>query len=134
MGRDTIIAGRTSSMSSAGISRRKRDGVANVSTPCRRRCSACVRYSSRLRARDADVAEAPLLLETGRIVERALVRKQAVLHAAEEHQRELEPLRRMQRHELHAVLVGLGLAVAGLEHGEREELGERRQVASTRRA
>ena len=82
-----------------------------------------------MRARDADVAEPALFLETGGVVQRALVREEAVLHAAEEQQRELEAFRRVQRHQLHAVLVRLGLAVAGLEHGERQELRERRQLA-----
>ena len=57
------------------------------------------------------------------------MRKETVFHAAEEQQRELEAFRRVQRHELHAVLVRLGLAVAGLEHGERQELCQRRQLA-----
>src|SRR6202008_120686 len=49
--------------------------------------------------------------------------------AAEEEQRELEALCRVQRHELDAVLISIGLAVAGFEHGERQELRQRRQIA-----
>ena len=56
------------------------------------------------------------------------MRKQAVLHAAEEQQREFEALGGVQRHQLHAVLMGVRLAVTRLEDGEREKLRERRQV------
>src|SRR5688572_10880480 len=85
-----------------------------------------------LGTRDADVAEAALLLETRGVVQRALMREQAVLHAAKEQQRELETLRGVQRHELYDVLIRVGLAVARLEHGEREKLRERRQVGLLR--
>src|SRR5690606_12622010 len=81
------------------------------------------------RARDADIAEPPLLLEARGIAERALMREQSVFHAAKEYEPELEAFGRMQRHELHAVLIRLGLAVARLEYREREELRERRQLA-----
>ena len=65
---------------------------------------------------------------------RALVRKQAIFHAAEEHHRELQSLGGVQRHHLHAVLPFLGLALAGLECGMREEGVQRRQLVASRRA
>ena len=68
-----------------------------------------------------DVAEPALLLEALHVGDRALVREQAVLQAAQEHHRELEALRGVQRHHLHAVLPLLGLAFAGLEHRVRQE-------------
>src|SRR5690606_14319893 len=49
------------------------------------------------RARDADVAKAPFLLEPGRIVQRALMREEAVLEPAKEDHFELETFGRMQR-------------------------------------
>ena len=77
-------------------------------------------------ARDADVGEAALFLEAVGVVERALVREQAIFETREEHQRELESLGGVQRHHLHAILPSLGLAFAGLEHGMGEERVERR--------
>jgi hypothetical protein len=73
----------------------------------------------------ADVAQPPLLLEPRRVLDRHAVREQALLDAADEHQRELEALGRVQRHELHAVVVLVGLGVAGLERGVRQEGVER---------
>ena len=54
-------------------------------------------------ARRADVAEAALFFEALGVVDRTLVREQAVFHAAQEHHRELEALGGVQRHHLHAV-------------------------------
>ena len=51
------------------------------------------------RPRDADVTEAAFLLELVGIAERAHVREDAVLEPGEEHDRELEALGRVQRHE-----------------------------------
>jgi hypothetical protein len=79
--------------------------------------------------RDADVAEPPFLLEAVHVGDRALVRKQAVFHAAQEDDRKLEALGGVQCHHLHAVLPFLGLAFARFEHGMREERHERRKVA-----
>ena len=45
-----------------------------------------------LGARDPDVAQASLLLETMRIGDRPLVREQSVFHAADENERELQAL------------------------------------------
>ena len=49
-------------------------------------------------ARDAHVGQAPLLLHV-LLVERALVREDALLHAGDEHHRELEALGVVQRHQ-----------------------------------
>ena len=49
------------------------------------------------------------------------MRKQAVLEPGQEDQREFEALRRVQRHQLHAVVPLLGLALAGLQRRMREE-------------
>ena len=78
------------------------------------------------RTRRADIGETALLLEAVEVVERALVREQTVLEAGEEHHRELEALGGVQRHHLHAVLPGLGLALTRLQHRVREEGLERR--------
>ena len=75
---------------------------------------------------DADIGEAALFLEAVEVVERALVREQAIFETGEEHQRELESLGGVQRHHLHAVFPSLGLAFPGFEHGMREERVERR--------
>jgi hypothetical protein len=54
------------------------------------------------------------------------VREQAVFHTGEEHHRELQALGGVQRHHLHAVFPGIGLALAGFQHRMREEGIERR--------
>jgi hypothetical protein len=89
--------------------------------PCRRRCSALAHG-----ARHADITQAPLLLEAVEVIQRALVRKQTLLHAAHEHHRELQPLGGVQRHHLHAVLPLIRLALAGLKRRVREERLQRR--------
>ncbi len=78
------------------------------------------------RSRDADVAEPPLLFEAVRIGNRPLVRKQAVLQAAQKYEWKLEPLCRVHGHELHTVFPRFRLALASLECGMREKLVERR--------
>src|SRR5215831_14368624 len=55
-----------------------------------------------LRARDADVHEPALLVDVAR-GDRFAMRQQAFLQPYEEHVRELEPLRRVQRREAHGV-------------------------------
>src|SRR5579862_9875206 len=80
------------------------------------------------RAGDADVTEAPLFLETREVRDRALVRKQAVFHAAQEHHWKLQPLGGVQRHHLHAVFPFAPLGLAGLQHRVRKEALQRRQV------
>ncbi len=81
------------------------------------------------RPRRADIAEPALLLQAREVGNRALVRKQAVLHAGEKHHGKLQSLGRMQRHHLHAIVVRVGLTLARLEHGMREKGLERRQLA-----
>ena len=79
------------------------------------------------RARDAHIGESPLFFEAPGFVERFLAREQAVFEADEEDERKLQALGRMQRHQLHAVLPGLALRLAGFERGvgeERSQLGE----------
>src|SRR3569623_2114976 len=80
-------------------------------------------------ARDPDVTETPLFLAPPRLLDRHLVREQAFLHAADEHQRKLESFRRVQRLQLHAVLPLAGLALAGLQRGMGEKGGERIELA-----
>ncbi len=58
-----------------------------------------------LGAGDADVREAPLLLELDRFGERPAVREDAFFHADEEHGGELETLGRVERHQHDAVVV-----------------------------
>ena len=76
---------------------------------------------------DADVAEAPLLLELVGVAEAARVREHAVLHAGEEHDGELEPLRGVQRHERDRAVVGaVTVAALGVHVGhERDRFEER---------
>ena len=49
------------------------------------------------------------------------MRKQAILHAGQEYHRKLQTLGRVQGHHLHAIGIGVGLSLAGFEHGVREE-------------
>src|SRR5215472_14445470 len=67
------------------------------------------------RTRDRDVHQPPLFLEAVEVARRVLVRKQALLEPGDEDAVELEPLRRVDRHQLDRVLAGLRLVVAGLE-------------------
>ena len=77
------------------------------------------------RARDAHVAETALLLELALLLERARVREHALLHAAHEHDRELESLHSVERDQ------GGGrrrfLPFVLIRH-ERDLLEERRQL------
>src|SRR4051794_20164088 len=84
--------------------------------------------------RNADIAEPSLFFEAVDVVERALMREQAVFHAREEHDRELEALRAVQAHHLHAVFPGVRLAFAGFEHRMREERFERGKRGAVRTA
>ena len=68
-----------------------------------------------LGAGHADIAEAALFLELGRVLGAALVGKQPLLHAHKKYQRKLEPFGAVQGHEVHALLPLLGLHFAGLE-------------------
>ena len=75
-----------------------------------------------LGAGQADIGEAALLLQPGAaaLVERALVREQAFLPAGQEHGLELQPLGRMQRHDVDGVELGVLLGV----HDQRDMLEE----------
>ena len=68
-----------------------------------------------LGAGDADVSQPPFLLQLARFRHRAAVRKQPLLHSDQEHQRELQPLGHVQGHQLHAVLAGGALPLAGFQ-------------------
>src|SRR3546814_13536963 len=67
------------------------------------------------RAGDADVGQPALLFEPPGFLHRARIGEQALLHPCEEHQREFQTLRAVQRHQLPAVLAGLRLAPARSE-------------------
>ena len=70
----------------------------------------------------------PLLFEATGFFDRLLARKQAVFEADQEHERELQTLRRMQCHQLHAILPGLALAFAGFERRVRKKGGQFRKA------
>ena len=77
----------------------------------------------------ADVREPALLLELGLVAERAHVREDAVLHAGEEHHRELQALRGVQGHQRDhpgLLLVGLvgDLVGVGDQGHPLQEVGE----------
>ncbi len=76
-------------------------------------------------AGDAHVGQAPLLFQPAALVQRTVAGEQPLFQSGQEHQRELQALGRVQRHQLHAVLAGLHLAFAGLQRGvgqERDQL------------
>ena len=73
------------------------------------------------RARESDVAQAALLGQPVGVEGGALRGEQALLEADDENGRELEALRRVQGHELHAIEARRGLRLAGLERRVREE-------------
>src|SRR3546814_8801973 len=73
------------------------------------------------RTGDADVGQPALLLQPPALFHRARIGKQPFLHPRQEHQREFQTLRAVQGHQLHAVLAGLRLALAGLQRGIGEE-------------
>ena len=62
------------------------------------------------------------------------MRKQAVFHAGEKHHGEFQALGRMQSHHLHAIIVGIRLALPGLQHRVRQKGLERRHVGFALRA
>ena len=51
----------------------------------------------------------------------ALVGKQTILHADDEHQRKFETLGRVQCHQLHTIIPGLALRLAGLQRRMAQE-------------
>jgi hypothetical protein len=79
---------------------------------------------------DGHVHEPPLLLEAVGVVRRVVVREEALLQSGDEDDVELEALGRVDRHQLHRVLAGLRLVVAGLERGVGEERRQRREHLS----
>ena len=117
------------SNSSFGTSRRKRDGGLKRSSPNSDRAWASETREPLPRAGEADVAEAtllPHLLVVAELVQRPLVGEDAVLHPGEEHRVELEPLRRVERHQRDPALAGLRV---GLGH-QADLLEERLQRRS----
>ena len=91
---------------------------------------------------DADVREAALLLQLGRVAQRAQVREDPVLEPGDEHDRELQALGGVQRHQrhdaagLHALLaldrlVG-DLVGVGDERDLLEEVGQRAATVARR--
>ncbi len=79
-------------------------------------------------SRHADIAQAPLLGQPAGLLDRFLVWKKAFFHAGQKHQREFQPLGRVQGHQLYAVLPALGLMFAGLECRLRQERGHGAQA------
>ena len=79
-----------------------------------------------LRPGQADIAEAALLFEPVGVGQGALVRKQSVFQSTQKYEWEFQSLRRVQCHELDAVLVGFRLCVPRFQYGEGKELGQRR--------
>ncbi len=63
------------------------------------------------RSRHADIAQPSFFLEPVEIIERTLVRKQAILHAAQEDHGKFQTLGRMEGHHLNAVFPLLSLAL-----------------------
>ena len=78
------------------------------------------------RARDADVAESALLLDLVLVVHRPGVREHALLHAGQEHGRELESLGRVECHQGHPRALVLQLVDVGHQRDPVEEPLERR--------
>ena len=76
-------------------------------------------------ARDADIAKTALFFQPIQVRNRALVREQAFFQTTQEHDGELQPLGRMQRHHLHRVLTGARLRFAAFQHGMRQERVQR---------
>ena len=70
---------------------------------------------------DADVAEPAFLFELVGVAEAAHVREHAVFETDEEHDRELEALRRVQRHQRDRAQVGIGFVDVGDERDGFEE-------------
>ena len=115
------------STSSAGTSSMNRDGSLDWYSPKMRRRAAPVSTRLRPRARHADVAEPPLLLELLFVLARSRVREQPFLEAGEDDDRKLEPLGAVQRHHPDA---GVARALLLVDVGEQrqaiDEAAERR--------
>src|SRR5690554_6824310 len=63
----------------------------------------------------ADITESTLLFETPRLLQRHLMREQPFFYPSDEDHRKLQPLGRMQRHQLHAIFEFIRLMLAGIE-------------------
>ena len=87
-----------------------------------RRFWAKLTLACRLRARQADVGEPALLLQARRaaLVQAALVGEQPLLPARQEHDVELQPLGRVQRHQRDALVAVVRVDV----HDQRDVLQE----------
>ena len=97
--------------------RRQRIALGAVQTPA----LGVREIQLRHRPGHADVAQPALLLEALGVLGRHAVREQTLLDTGDENQRKLQPLGGVQRHQLYTVLVLVGLGIAGLERGMREE-------------
>ena len=78
-------------------------------------------------ARDRYVHEPAFFFQAVTIAHGVFVREQALFHAGDEDAVKLQAFGRMHRHELHRVLTGLRLVVAGLECCVRQKSGQRRE-------
>ena len=76
------------------------------------------------RAGDGDVHQAAFFFQPVAVVHRVLVREQALFHAGDKHAVKFQPLGSVHRHQLHSVLPGLGLVVAGLQRGMGQKGGQ----------
>ena len=93
------------------------------------RLQAWDRNSRSLGPGDADVGEAALLLQLVGLGERTDVREDALLHADQEHDRELQALGRVQRHQHDLVVVVVELVGVGDQRDLLEELVEPGELA-----
>src|SRR5690554_5496973 len=63
----------------------------------------------------ADITESTLLFEATRLLQRHLVREQPLFNPSNEDHWKLQPLGRMQRHQLHTVFELIRLMLASIE-------------------
>ncbi|KPZ19749.1 Uncharacterized protein ALO56_05260 [Pseudomonas viridiflava] len=82
-------------------------------------------------AGNADVSQTAFLFKTAGLFQAHLVRKQAFFHAHQEHVRKLQTLGAVQRHQLDAFFVLLGLGVTCFQRRMPEEGRQRGQVFFT---
>ncbi len=86
---------------------------------CKRQVQALARPG------DGYVHQATLFFQAVGVQQAVLVREQALLQAGNEDNVELQPLGGVHGHQLHRVLAGLCLVVAGLQRGMRQEGDQR---------
>ena len=84
------------------------------------------------RTGDGHVHQAALFLQPLVVVHRVLVREQALFQAGDENAIKFQSLGRVHRHQLHRILTGLGLVVAGLQRCVRQEGGQGREGFAVR--